>query len=226
VVQVAEADRKRSVIEAEAAKSVAVLQAEAQSEAAMRRAEGEKQANVLQGEGEASKTRATLTAKAEGEAAIKKQALLAEAEGMAAMKGKVLLAEAEGTARLAEALAKMTDAARLILILDRLPKLIELTGEAGEKIAHATFSGIAAPLGNIDSIHIVDMGGGGKGLDQLASLVPNTVFKTIASLKASGIDLNELAKRAGIDVSAINKMIGQSSGPVHAAASPAERSPE
>jgi uncharacterized membrane protein YqiK len=127
---------------------------------------------------------------------------------MAAMKGRVLLAEAEGTARLAEALAKMTDAARLIMILDRLPKLIELTGEAGEKIARATFTGVAAPLGNIDSIHIVDMGGNGKGLDQMASLVPNTVFKTLATLKASGIDFTELAKKAGIDISALTKMAG------------------
>jgi flotillin len=212
VVQVAEADKKRQVIQAEAAKTVAVLQAEAQSEAAIRRAEGEKQANALQGEGEASKTRAILTAKADGEAAIKKQALLAEAEGQAAMKGKVLMAEAEGTARLAEALAQMTEAARLIMILDRLPKLIELTGEAGEKIARATFSGVAAPLGNIDSIHIVDMGGNGKGLDQLASLVPNTVFKTLASLKASGIDFSELAKKAGIDISALAKMTGPTPG--------------
>ena len=218
VVQVAEADRKRAVIEAEAAKSVAVLQAEAQSEATVRRAEGEKQANALQGEGEASKTRAILTAKADGEAAIKKQALLAEAEGMAAMKGKVLLAEAEGTAKLAEALAKMTDAARLIMILDRLPKLIELTGEAGEKIARATFSSVAAPLGNIDSIHIVDMGGNGKGLDQMASLVPNTVFKTLATMKASGIDLSEIAKKAGIDISAFSKMVGPTPGSGHAPA--------
>jgi flotillin len=216
VVQVAEANRQRAVIEAEAAKSVAVLQAEAQSEAAIRRAEGEKQANALQGEGEASKTRATLTAQAEGEAAIKKQALLAEAEGMAAMKGKVLLAEAEGTGKLAEALARMTDAAKMIMILDRLPKLIELTGEAGERIARATFSGIAAPLGNIDSIHIVDMGGNGKGLEQLSTLVPNTVFKTLASLKASGIDISELAKRAGIDVSALSKMLGPTPGGSHA----------
>ncbi|PYJ02754.1 MAG: hypothetical protein DME25_15335 [Verrucomicrobia bacterium] len=212
VVQVAEAARKRAVIEAEAAKAVAVLQAEAQSEAAIRRAEGEKQAAALQGEGEASKTRATLTAKAEGEAAIKKQALLAEAEGMAAMKGKVLMAEAEGTSKLAESLAKMTDAARLIMILDRLPKLIELGGEAGEKIARATFSGVAAPLGNIDSIHIVDMGGNGQGLDQMASLVPNTVFKTLATLKASGIDIGELAKKAGIDISALARMAGPTPG--------------
>ena len=98
------------------------------------------------------------------------------------------------------------------MILDRLPKLIELTGEAGEKIARATFSGVAAPLGNIDSIHIVDMGGNGKGLDQMASLVPNTVFKTLATLKASGIDFSELAKKAGIDISALAKITGPTPG--------------
>jgi len=213
VVQTAEAARKKSVIEAEAQKSVAVLQAEAQKESALRKAEGEKLSNTLQGEGEAAKIRATLNAQAEGEAALKRQALLAEAEGQAAMKGKVLLAEAEGTARLAESLAKMTDAARLILILDRLPKLIELTGEAGEKVARATFSSIAAPLGNIDSIHIVDMGGNGKGMDQLATLVPNTVFKTLATLKASGIDLEDLAKKVGIDLSAISQIVGPTPAP-------------
>ena len=84
-----------------------------------------------------------------------------------------------------------------------------MTGEAGEKIARATFSSVAAPLGNIDSIHIVDMGGSGNGVNQLASLVPNTVFKTLASLKASGIDLEGLAKKAGVDISAISKMSGQ-----------------
>src|SRR5207247_6229164 len=98
------------------------------------------------------------------------------------------------------------------MILDRLPKLLELAGEAGEKIARATFSGVAAPLGNIDSIHIVDMGGNGKGLDQMASLVPNTVFKTLATLKASGIDLGELAKKAGIDLSAFSKLTGPTPG--------------
>ena len=81
-----------------------------------------------------------------------------------------LLADFGWMPDLPEALAKMTDAARMIMILDRLPKLIELTGEAGEKIARATFSGIAAPLGNIDSIHIVDMGGNGKG--------PSTALRT------------------------------------------------
>jgi hypothetical protein len=67
----------------------------------------------------------------------------------------------------------------------------------------------------VDSIHIVDLGGGGKGLDQLTSLVPNTVLKTIATLKATGIDLEGLAKKAGIDISAISKMLGPGLAATH-----------
>ena len=56
------------------------------------------------------------------------------------------------------------------------------------------------------------MGGNGQGLDQMASLVPNTVFKTLATLKASGIDIGELAKKAGIDISALARMAGPTPG--------------
>ena len=60
VVQVAEAEKKRAVIEAEASKAVAVLRAEAEQQSVIRRAEGEKQANTLFGEGEAAKIKATM----------------------------------------------------------------------------------------------------------------------------------------------------------------------
>ena len=77
----------------------------------------------------------------------KKSALLAEAEGEAAKKGKVLLAEAEGTQKLAEALAQMTESAKLILILDRLPVLLDRSGDAMSKVAQAIFQSVAAPFG-------------------------------------------------------------------------------
>ena len=211
VVRTAEAARQKAVIDADAAKSVALLAAEASSQAAIRRAEGDKQAAVLQGEGEASKTKAVLVAQAEGEAAKTRQSLLAQAEGEAARKGKVLIAEAEGTKQLAEALAKMTTDAKLILVLDRLPRLIELGGEAGEKVARAVFSSIAAPLGNIDSLHIVDYGGTGNGMRQLATLVPTVVSQALAAMKTSGVDVSELLKKAGIDVDAVYQMIGATS---------------
>jgi len=198
VVKVAEANKLRAVIEAEASKQAVVI-----------RADGDKTAAALAGEGEASRMKAVLVAKAEGEAAIRKQALLAEAEGQAAMKGKVLLAEAEGTQKLAQALAQMTESAKLILILDRLPVLFDKGGEAAAKVAQAVFSSVAAPLGNIDELRIIDLGGSGRSLDQLSSIVPNTVFRFLSSLKAQGIDVKQLLGKLGINIDDFTQMIGE-----------------
>jgi len=208
VIKPAQADRARQVIEAEAAKQVAVTNAEAAREAAICRADGEKQARVFEGEGEAAKTRAVMLAEAEGQAAKTKQALVAEAEGEAAKKGMVLKAEAEGTKQLAEALAKMTSDARMILILDRLPGLMDKGGDAMSKVATSVFSSVAAPLGQIDEVRIIDVGGTGRGIDQFSSVVPNTVFKFLTALKAQGIDFRPILSRLGVDIEELDRMLG------------------
>jgi flotillin len=207
VIKIAQAERTRQVIEAEAAKQVAVTQAEAAREAAIRRADGEKQARVFEGEGQAAKTRAIMLAEAEGEAAKTKQALVAEAEGEAAKKGMVLKAEAEGTKQLAEALAKMTSDARMILILDRLPMLMDRGGDAMSKIATSVFSSVAAPLGQIDEVRIIDVGGNGRGMDQFSSVVPNTVFKFLTALRTQGIDFKPILTKLGIDIEDLDRML-------------------
>ena len=214
VVKPAQAGRARQVIEAEAAKQVAVTNAEAAREAAIRRAEGERQARVYEGEGEASKTRAIMLAEAEGEAAKTKQALVAEAEGEAAKKGMVLKAEAEGTKQLAEALARMTADAKMILILDRLPMLLDRGGDAMSKVAASVFSSVAAPLGQIDEVRIIDMGGNGRGLDQFGTIVPNTVFKFLSALKVQGVDVKPLLSKLGVDIDELERML--TSKPVEA----------
>lgn len=193
VVKQAEAERQRRIIEAEGAKQQKILEAEAEMQKLMKEAEGRKNADTFQGEGEAAKTRATLFALAEGEAAKKKQALLAEAEG---------------TSQLAAALAKMTTDAKLILTLDRLPLLFDKGGEALSKVAESVFSSVAAPLGSIDKLEIVDMGSG-RGLESLSSIVPNTVFKTVAAAKAQGIDISKLLSFLGVDIEEALKMVGQ-----------------
>jgi flotillin len=207
VVKIAEANRTKQVIEAQAAKQVAVTNAEAASEAAIRRAEGERQARVYEGEGEASKTKAVMLAQAEGEAAKTKQALLAQAEGEAAKKGMVLKAEAEGTKQLAEALAKMTADAKMILVLDRLPVLLDRGGDAMSKVATSIFSSVAAPLGQIDEVRIIDMGGNGRGLDQFGSVVPNTVFRFLSALKVQGIDLKPLLTKLGVNLEELEQLL-------------------
>ena len=110
---------------------------------------------------------------------------MAEAEGEAAKKGKVLLAEAEGTAALAEAWAKMADAQKLFYILDRLPQLTDKFGDAGAKIAQAIFGPIASGLGSIDSIQITDLGGTGRGVQQIGGLVPQVVFDVLSQFSAA-----------------------------------------
>jgi flotillin len=223
VVKLAEANRTKQVIDAEAAKQVAVTNAEAAKEAAIRRAEGERQARVYEGEGEASKTKAVMLAQAEGEAAKTKQALVAQAEGDAAQKGLVLKAEAEGTKQLAEALAKMTADARMILILDRLPVLLDRSGDAMSKVATSVFSSVAAPLGQIDEVRIIDVGGNGRGLDQFSSIVPNTVFKFLSALKIQGIDLKPLLTKLGVNLEELEQMLtSKSSETKPVAAKPVE----
>jgi flotillin len=207
VVKLAEANRAKQVIEAQAAKQVMVTNAEAAKEAAIRRAEGDKQARVYEGEGEASKTKAVMLAQAEGEAAKTKQALVAEAEGEAAKKGLVLKAEAEGTKLLAEALAKMTTDAKMILVLDRLPVLLDRGGDAMSKVATSVFASVAAPLGQIDEVRIVDIGGNGRGLDQFSTVVPNTVFKFLSALKVQGIDLKPLLSKLGISLDELEQLL-------------------
>src|SRR5512135_2206964 len=192
IVKQAEADRQKRVIEADAAKQQVILQAEAEMQRLMKEAEGRKNADTFLGEGEAAKTRATLLDIAEVEAAKKKQALMAEAEG---------------TSQLAAALAKMSTDAKLILILDRLPVLFEKGGEAASKVAESVFSSVAAPLGSIDKLEIVDMGSG-RGLEQLSSVVPNTVFRTLAAARAQGIDVTKMLQYFGIDIEDALKKLG------------------
>ncbi len=206
----AEAHKQKMVIDAGAAKQAALLNAEAAKEVAVRRAEGEKESAVLTGEGEAHKTRATLNALAEGQAAKIRQELLAKAEGEAAMKGKVLEAEAKGTKELAQALAQMSKDAKLILILDRLPALIDHAGDAGTKIAQAMFSSIAAGVAQIDEIKIIDMNGSGKGIDKMSTLVPDTVMQVLGNLRAKGINVRDLASKLGIDISEFASMFSDS----------------
>jgi flotillin len=223
VIKTAQADRSRQVIEAEAAKQVAVTNAEAAREAAIRRAEGERQARIFEGEGEAAKTKSVMLAEAEGHAAKTKQALVAEAEGEAAKKGMVLKAEAEGTKQLAEALAKMTSDAKLILILDRLPSLLDRGGDAMSKVATSVFSSVAAPLGQIDEVRIIDVGGNGRGLDQFSSVVPNTVFKFLTALRAQGVDLKPILSKLGIDIEDLDRMLNHKPVEAKAVHPPAEK---
>jgi flotillin len=209
VIKIAEAQREQRIIQAQAEKQALIIQAEAVRESEITKAQGSKQSQTLEGEGQAAKTKSVLVAEAEGQAAKTRQALLAEAEGQAAMKGLVLKAEAEGTKQLAEALARMTADAKLILVLDRMPALMDKGGDALSKVMSAIFSSVAAPFGNIDEVRIIDVGGSGRGLNQFGSIVPNTVFQVLTSLQAQGIDVSKLLAKLGVNIEEVLENLGK-----------------
>lgn len=78
--------------------------------------------------------------------------------------------------------------------------------------AEAVFSSVAAPLGNIDELRIIDIGGTGRGLQQLSSIVPDTVFKFLAGLQARGIDVKALLSKLGVDIDEVLLTLGQKPG--------------
>ncbi len=174
VVKPAAAAKQQVILQAEAAKEREILEAEGQAEAL--------KAKLL---AEADGAKAKLLAEAEGNRAK----LLAEADGIRAK----LLAEAEGAMKKAQAFAALDESAKTMLVLERFPEVIR---------AFAPVAGaVAAPLGNIDKLVMVDGGGGGEGsspLNRLAGTVPATMFNLIQNAQALGLDVSALLGKVGV----------------------------
>lgn len=203
---------------AEAEKEASIIKANGEQQALVIKAEGEKQAAVIKAEAtkvtaEAEKSRLQFVGEGEAlaDAAMKREIGLAEAEVVKARgeaEGRAieakLLAEAMGLLKKQEALAQMTPAARTVIILEMLPQIIEEAGDAGEKIFTAMFEQIGAGLARIDSIHMVDMGGGnGNGNGPVANFalnIPKIVFGTLQQLRTMGIDVDAIAKKIGLNL--------------------------
>src|ERR687897_626699 len=144
VIKPAEADRQAAVTRAEALKQSAILEAEGRRSAMIAMAEAEQEKLRKEGVGRAA------AVEAEGRA----EAAKIEAIGLAQAKA----IEAQGTAeaaailRKAEAWKEFNDAARLQTILEKLPAIIEASS--------GVFGAVAAPLGNIDKLVVIDTGNG------------------------------------------------------------------
>lgn len=230
VITEAEAHRKASIIAAEAKQEVAqrtakqlAVEAEGKRNAAITEAEGQAKATQTVAAAQAEATRATLSAKADGDKAVglaaaeaKRATLLADAEGtekallaQATGKREALLAEAIGTRELAEALKQLSEQGRLIMILDRLPTLLEKGGDAGAKIIGAAFEPMGKGLAAIDRVSIVDMGGTGtNGIGKFAGSIPEAIAGMLTKAEAMGIDIKPLLKLAKLDSTKLGEMIG------------------
>lgn len=227
----ANAKKAASLIDADAQQQVAErtarrVEVEANGRAAATIKDGEAQATRTRAiaEADAAATKVRLTAEADGAKATQlahaagveaNQLALAkgtQANLLAAAEGKKagLLAEAEGTEKLNEALANMSDSAKLIFILERLPNLLDKGGDAGAKMLAAVFEPLGQSLGAIKDVRIIDMGGkdGQNGVAKFAGSIPEMIAGALVKAQALGIDLTPLAKLIKLDPTKLNEMIG------------------
>ncbi len=204
VIKPADAKRQATILEAEASRQSTILEAEGRKQAVIVAAEAEKSRREMEGAGEA----AAIRAKGEAEAAAIRAKILAEADGLRAK----LMAEAEGVEKKAEAFAHLDQAGKTMLVLDRLPEIVkQFSGVMGA---------IAAPMGNIDKVVMIDSGngnGGGSTVSRFAGTVPAVLFDLLQKADALGIDLKGLLSKAGIE----SADGGKANPPAPAAAAPA-----
>jgi len=189
VVKPADAERTATILRAEASKQGAILEAEGKQQALIAMAEAEQERLRKEGLGRA------LAIEAEGKA----QAAKIEATGLAQAKAIEAqgLAEAVAIFKKAEAWKQFNEAARLQTILERLPGIIQASA--------AVFGAVAAPLGNIDKVVMIEQGNGGNGsangqsgMNRFASTAPSVVFGLLQQLEALGLNVPNLLSQLGV----------------------------
>ena len=187
VIKPAEADRLAAVVRAEAAKQAAILEAEGRRSAMIALAEAEQEKLRKEGAGRA----AAVEAEGRAEAAKIEAIGLAQAKAIEAQG----VAEAAAILRKAEAWKEFNEAARLQTMLEKMPAILQASS--------GIFGAVAAPLGNIDKIVVIDQGGGNGdggsgGLGRIARTSPAVVFGLLQQLEALGLDVPTVMQQLGI----------------------------
>lgn len=187
VLRPAEAERQATIVRAQAQKEASVLEAEGKRQALIALAEAEQERLRKEGAGRA----AALESEGRAEAAKIEAIGLAQAKAVEAQG----LAEAAAIQRKAEAWKQFNDAARLQTILEKLPAIIEASS--------GVFGAVAAPLGNIDRMVVIDNGGGtpgngATGLNKIAQAGPTVVFSLLQQLQALGLDVPTVLEQLGV----------------------------
>lgn len=189
VIRPAEAEREAAIVRAEAAKQSAILEAEGRRSALIAMAEAEQEKLRKEGAGRA----AAVEAEGKAEAAKIEAIGLAQAKAIEAQG----LAEATAILRKADAWKQFNDAAKLQTVLEKLPHILESST--------GIFGAVAAPLGNIDKLVVIDQGAGGadgsSGLARLARTSPTVVFNLLQQLEALGLNLPSLMQQLGLKAS-------------------------
>jgi flotillin len=187
VIKPAEADRQAAVVRAEAAKQAAILEAEGRRAAQIAIAEAEQAKLQKEGAGRA----AAVEAEGRAEAAKIEAIGLAQAKAIEAQG----LAEATAILRKADAWKQFNDAAKLQTVLEKLPAIIEAST--------GVFGAVAAPMGNIDKLVVIDQGngsadGGSNAVTRLAKTGPAVVFNLLQQLEALGLNVPSILQQLGV----------------------------
>jgi flotillin len=131
------------------------------------------------------------------EAEGKAEAAKIEAIGLAQAKAIEAqgVAEAAAILRKAEAWKEFNEAARLQTVLEKMPAILEAST--------GIFGAVAAPLGNIDKLVVIDQGSGSGdgsgGLGRIAKTSPAVVFSLLQQLEALGLNVPSVLQQLGIN---------------------------
>lgn len=186
VVRPAEAERQAAIVRAEAKKQATILEAEGQKSAQIALAQAAQEKLKQEGLGRA----AAVEAEGRAEAAKIEAMGLAQARAIEAQG----VAEAQAILKKAEAWKEFNDAAKLQTILERLPSVLQASA--------GIFGAVAAPLGNIDKVVVIEQGNGGGGdatggIGRIARTGPALVFSLLQQLQALGLDIPTVLSQLG-----------------------------
>ncbi|MBZ5669430.1 MAG: flotillin family protein [Acidobacteriia bacterium] len=188
VIKPAEAERQAAIVRAEAKKQAAILEADGQKTAQIAMAEAQQQKLRQEGMGRA----AAVEAEGRAEAAKIEAMGLAQARAIEAQG----VAEAQAILKKAEAWRQFNDAAKLQTLLEKLPSVLQASA--------AVFGAVAAPLGNIDKVVVIEQGNGAGGdstggIGRIARTGPALVFSLLQQLQALGLDVPSVLAQLGVE---------------------------
>jgi flotillin len=188
VIKPAEAERQAAIVRAEAKKQAAILEADGQKTAQIAMAEAQQQKLRQEGLGRA----AAVEAEGRAEAAKIEAMGLAQARAIEAQG----VAEAQAILKKAEAWRQFNDAAKLQTLLEKLPSVLQASA--------AVFGAVAAPLGNIDKVVVIEQGNGAGGdstggIGRIARTGPALVFSLLQQLQALGLDVPSVLAQLGVE---------------------------
>jgi flotillin len=189
VVKPADAARTAAVLKAEAAKQSVILEAEGRKASLIAIAEADQERLKKEGQGRA----AAIEAEGKAEASKIEAIGLAQAKAIEAQG----VAEANAILKKAEAWKQFNESARLQTILEKLPAILQATAPV--------FGAVAAPLGNIDKVVVIEQGNGNgqSGVSRFASTAPSVIFGLLQQLEALGINVPSLLAQLGVSKDSI-----------------------